>query len=524
MMKNFWILLGLVLATMASASAQDLKILNVEEDTEGGIGVYPCGDRHEAMVQFITSESFGLEFRSNYDKDLVATVDSVAGKKTYTLIFVTQAPGVSYEGRRLTVMAPGFRNHMMTLNLRDKQKFIYIVSDPYSALRSPFFVYQEKANDQFYDGQYQRAKDTYQMIRVCPEYESSMEYIEERISLCDSMIQWSNEAMQLEHFARFADAADVYSKIYMHNSSNSDISSKIGQCRAAYNNDCESEYLLAEHYMDLNQIDLARESYQRVIDKKCSIHLQEATSALSNINKQKNKEAQHARCFFYEFGPNQPIGFTYAQCYSSNRRSSGYITVRTNADAFRSLTGKNALDGQIDGTWPEYSGITSYKAVLTNAFETKQLQWRYKDEYKTNSEGYEQPKDFNFEAGVTFGWTIRIWNYFFAQIGLGYHGGGFYTFDTNSAATAVANWRSSHEKVFDPSVMDFKDWNDNLRNQCMESHWFHGTAGELGLIVKAWRLNLKATYQHTFWLNDTNYKDFLDDNKSKIYFGVGFNW
>ena len=57
-----------------STQAQDLKILNVEEDTENGIGVHPCGDRHEAMLQFVTYEPFALGFRSNYDPDLKVEV------------------------------------------------------------------------------------------------------------------------------------------------------------------------------------------------------------------------------------------------------------------------------------------------------------------------------------------------------------------------------------------------------------------------------------------------------------------
>lgn len=518
-MKPYLCLFSL-LAACFTLQAQDLKILNVEEDTEGGIGVYPCGDRHEAMVQFITSEPFALEFQSNYDRELNLTVDSIAGKKTYSIIFVTQAPGVSYDGRRLSVMAPGFRNHMMTLNLRDKQKFVYIVSDPYSALRSPYFRYQESGNDQFYSGQYQRAKDTYEMLKVCPEYKMNQASIDERIAICDSMIAWSAQALQLEQFARYADATDIYHKMYRYNSSNKDISQKIGECRNAYNQDCENEYLLGEHYLNLNELESARACFQRVVDKRCSFRMEEATAALANINRHDVKVKEHARTFFYEFGPNQPIGFTYAQCYSSSRRTSGYISLHANTALVDLLTGNGAAKGSISGSWP--SPVTN---ITESTFDEDKgsLQWAYDDKHETNSEGNLQPKDFDYEAALSFGWTIRTWRYIFVHIGLGYHGGGFYTFDENEAAKAISKWADRHP-TFSPSDQKFNQWKPELRNDCMKANYFNGGVGEIGLIAKVWRLNAKVTYQHTAWFNKTGYEDFLDDHKGKVFFGLGFNW
>lgn len=502
-MRKFFSLLFVLIPL--SAAAQDLKLLNVEEDTEGGIGVYPCGERHEAMVQFVTSEAFGLEFRSNYDKELQVTMDSVAGKKTYSIVFVTQAPGVSYDGRRLTVMAQGFRNHVMTLNLRDKQKFVYNVSDPYSALRSPFFVYQDKGNDLFYQGQYQGAKDCYLMIRVCPEYQMNKESIDDRIQICDSMIMWSTQALKYEKFAQYQEAIELYYKMLLYNSGNSKISEMIGHCSAAYSNDCINEFTLAEHYMDMGQTDLARASYQRIVDKKCTSYLAEATAALNNLQRHDNKVSQHARCLFYDFGGNLPIGFTYAQCYTQNRRSSGYITFRMNPSDVRSLMGTGSVDG-----------------VLSKNSKDE-LSFAYKDAYTENSEGYDQPKEMDFETSLSFGWTIRLWKYIFMHLGTGYHGGGFYTFNASAAKDAITHWSEKHPQ-FDAAKDPFDSWDKELRHDCMDSNWFNGVVGETGLIAKVWRLNAKVTYQQTLWLNKGHYKDFLEDQGGKVYVGLGFNW
>ena len=514
----FAILVALV-PTLVVAQEQQ-KILNVEEDTEGGIGIYPCGDRHEAMVQFVTSEQFDLEFRSNYDPDMKVEVDSVAGTKTYSIVFVTQAPGVSFDGRRLTVMAPGFRNHVMTLNLRDKQKFIYQVSDPYSALRSPYFIYLEQANDQFYNGQYQAAKDSYQMVRVCPEYKQNSQHIDERIEICDSMIVWNAEALKLEQFAQFPNARDLYYKMYYYNSGNKDISGKIAYCQAAYLEDCENEYLLAEHYMSSNQLELAEASYQRVVDKKCSAHMAEALSSLSNLKKHQTKVTEHARCFFLEYAPNMPLGFTYAQCYSTSRRSSGYISMHFNASDVKGVMGRVSANGSINGNWPKFS----YSSLeLREAFENGDLSWDYKEKFTENSEGNMQPKDFVYEASISFGWTFRAWKYLFLHLGGGYHGGGFNTFDDDNAIKGIARWVNDHP-AFNPATQPFDKWKSELRHNCMKVNYFSGIAPEYGLIVKAGAFNVKATYQNTIWLNRNGYEDFLDDHSGKFYMGVGFNW
>ena len=154
-------LVGMLMMSATALFGQDnLKLLNVQETTSG-YGVYPCGDRHEAMVQFVTLEPFGLTFESTHEtqSQMNITVDSIAGKKTYSIVFVTQEPGRDYSNRRLTIRVPGFQDYRMPLPLKDKQLFEYTVSDPYSVLRSPFFNYLEKAQESFNNSEYQKAKD-----------------------------------------------------------------------------------------------------------------------------------------------------------------------------------------------------------------------------------------------------------------------------------------------------------------------------------------------------------------------------
>ena len=516
MKRSALLLLSICIGAIQIATAQDLKILNVEEDTENGIGVYPCGERHEAMLQFETYEPFGLEFRSNYDKELNIQVDSLAGKKTYSIVFVTQAPGVNYDGRRLTIVAPGFRAHRMTLNLRDKQKFIYKVSDPYSALRSPYFILQEQANNHFYDAQYQRAKDVYQMIRTCPEYNVNRKNIDERIALCDSMITWNALAIQQTQFAQYSDAADTYQKMHFYNSANAEISQKIGECRAMYREDCDNEYILAEHYMDIKQLQAAKESYQRILDKRCTRYLTEATVALQNIGKYERKKEQSARCLFYEIGPNLPIGLTYALCYKADRNTSGYLSMHLNPSLIGLISGKNIVEGEFKDKLPESNMEMELEEKLPNGL------WSYNDSYtKTENIEYCYPDHLDYEGAISLGWTIKTCNYVFGTIGVGYHGGGFNMFNFEKAPGAIA------EAYFkDPNIKEkpFEHWEDALRHKCTKAKWFNGADLEAGLIFKIWHMNLKGTFQYTYWINDNNFTDFLNDNRMRFFVGLGFNW
>lgn len=528
-MKKIFAILTLVLMSMPAIYAQ--KLLSVEDTTEG-IGLHPCGERHEAMVQFVTREPFGLNFESNYDSELEIALDSVAGTKTYSIIFITQAPGVDYSGRRVTIKAPGFKSFTLALNLKDKQKFEYTVSDPYSALRSPYFIYQEKGNDLFYNGEYQGAKDCFEMIKACPEYLQNKESVDEHIAICDSMTIWSAEALELEHFAKFADATNIYYKMYRYNSSNEAIRARIASTQQQFRDDCDAEYTLAEHYMDINRISEAKACYQRIVDKKCNNYIVEATAALANIERKENKSKESARCLFYDFGPNMPIGFTFAQCYQNARRSSGYISLRMNKSDFGMMSGTSALDGEIKGLkeWNVPTNATQVESSLKNAFANKELNWIYKNNDYKPIEGADKedpsywcPKDFDFEASMSFGWTIRIWRYFFAHLGVGYHGGGFYTFDGDAASKAISKEMNKNVTTF--NITDpYNDWDDEVRNGCMKTNWFNGIAPEAGLIVKVWHVNVKATYQQTYWMNDNGFKKFCDDQTKKMYFGIGFNW
>lgn len=508
-MKRFFFLLAIVAMSIGSVMAQN-KQLKVEEIGDGK-DIYPCGNRHEAQVVFEVNDIFSLSFRSSHDDELEIEIDSVGNRKTYSIVLVTQEPGVDYSRRELTVMATNFDAYTMRLNLKDREKHIYRVSDPYSAFTSPFYSYREKANELFYEGEYQGARDHYRMTMACPEYVTDSVNINQHIADCDSLIMWGLEAEEHQRFAEWEQALECYRKMITLNSSNNTLRQTYSTCLASYQSDCEAEFRNGEHYMVLGSVDdlqRAVECFQNVIDKKCSTHAREAAANLRNVKRQIAKEQDHSRTILYDAGPNQFIGLTYAHFNNrDNKRHGGYITFHLN---------KEIIDMAAQKSFVEGTPITN-DAKLPIGFNYGKANF---DNITDNSI---EPKDFSYEAQLSFGWTNQLYRWFFIHYGVGYHGGGFYTFDNKKFNLQEA------DKPKDPS-----SWGNKTRNSYSKINWFHAPAPEIGLVVKVSRFVLKGTYQYNYWLNTSDFKDgtsrtvvcedFFKKKTHGFYVGVGFNW
>ena len=187
-MKKVTLSFFLVLFAVCGAFAQ--QKLNIRDITPE-LSVYPCQDRYEALVVIRCSENFELEFKSNVDKELDVVRQQEGSEKIYNIVFKTREEGTSFKGRMLSIIAPGFDKLYLPLNLKQKEKKEYLVTDPYSSLRSIYYLSLEKASEFFTLGMYTHAKDQYRIAQRCPEYSEQENSIDEYIALCDSMVYWT---------------------------------------------------------------------------------------------------------------------------------------------------------------------------------------------------------------------------------------------------------------------------------------------------------------------------------------------
>ena len=498
--------LTLAVAAPIWAQIDSQKFLAVEETTQG-IGVHPCGDRHEAKLEFVTREPFSLSFESNIDPDLDVRVDSVSGEKRYSIIFVTQSPEYDYTGRRLTIRVAGFRPYQMPLALQDKQKFEYTVSDPYSVLRSPYFVYMEKGNEQFLAGEYQQARDNYEIVKACPEYAANKETVDSHLAKCDSMILWNTTAVEKEQFNKYLEAYRLYQKMMVENSSNYNIKENAQRALDNFNADCNSLMKMGLQNFDNGDLERARDYYERVVSNGCA-QAEAAGDQISEIRKQLNRRNVHARTIFYEWQPNVPFGLTYAVCY--NNRVSGYFSFHFNW-AFINMIAQRTYDENGKFT-EEETPVAGNNQLAGTHYLYDMSDWEYSEKRKAIV-----PRELKYEAAVSWGWTCHVWLPIYVHWGFGYTGGGFDTPMSYSAAV---------EKLSEKEILE--DWGTlsaSNKRKAMEVNWCSAVSPEVGVILKYWRLNLKVTWKYNFWIGyDDQYEDFYKDNSSKISLGAGFCW
>ncbi len=473
----------LMTSTMAMFGQEKLKLLNVQETTSG-YGVYPCGDRHEALVQFVTHEPFGLTFESTHDtqNQMNITVDSIAGKKTYSIVFITQEPGRDYSNRRLTIRVPGFQDYRMPLPLKDKQLFEYTVSDPYSVLRSPFFTYLEKAQESFNNSEYQKAKDNYELCRFCPEYLNDTANILHHIELCDSMLLWYNQAVEADHFFRYHESANAYSKLLIYDG-NDKLRQALYNAQHNFDRDCEAMINMGLKQLDEGNLDRASQMLNQVIDNGCTRFTKQANEGLEMVRRARLRKDSHSRTFIVEWSPqNDMFGFTYGSFYN-NKTNGWYVTLMANESFFEHFT------SHVQGEYKDEEFI--YENSWT----------------KKGDDEFPSPENLEYEACITTGPTWHIWMPIYIHAGFGGHYGGFLSFD---------------EEKYDS---DYHSTPDNkFLDDYTKKNIFGGADLEAGIVLKYFRFALKFTYRRTFWAYTGDYKDFCKDNVNNFQFGIGFCW
>lgn len=366
----------LVLFAVCGAFAQ--QKLNVRDVTPE-LSVYPCQDRYEALVVIRCSENFELEFKSNVDKSLDVVRQQEGSEKIYNIVFKTREEGTSFKGRMLSVIAPGFDKYYLPLNLKQKEKKEFLVTDPYSSLRSIYYLSLDKASEFFTLGMYTHAKDQYRIAQRCPEYSEQENSVNEYIALCDSMVYWTevvDSAVARDDYYR---ARDYMALMSRKNPGCTTLRERYFDVQQSYVARCNADMTNGEQYMLDGYYEKAREVYQNAIDMR-NPRMGEAESKLHEIEKLTFKKTHRTRTVFYQFVENCPIGIFAAGCIPSS--SAGYFSMNFNRQCFDLLTNVN--------------------------------------------EQYYAPK-MDYEVGVSAGWTIPVFkSYVFAFFTpLGYAGGGY---------------------------------------------------------------------------------------------------
>ncbi len=326
-----------VIALFAVASSFAQKKLNIKDITPE-LSVYPCQDRYEALVVIRCSEDFELEFKSNVDRELSITRELEGTEKIYNIVFKTREEGTSFKGRMLSIMAPAFDKIYRPLELKQKEKKEFIVTDPYSSLRSPFYTYLEKGNELFTEGMYGQAKDQYHMAQRCPEYSEFDNTISQYLALCDSMISWTEIVDEAEKDGDYYRARDYLAMMTNNNAKCVALRDRYNNVMREYAIRCNADMVNGEQYMLDGYYEKAKAVYQNAVAMR-NPRIAEAELKLHEIEKLTYKKTHKTRTFFYQSMNNCPIGFTSAGCMPS--KSAGYFSMNFNKSCIDLLTNTN---------------------------------------------------------------------------------------------------------------------------------------------------------------------------------------
>lgn len=350
--------LAVVLASAFTVvKAQDQLKNLVITDITPHLSVYPCGDRHEAQVILRCQEPFDLDLSSNVDAKLDLTITTEGPEKVYSIVFKTREEGTSFKGRQLTVVSEGFRKYYIPLNLSDKEKLEYMVTDPYSKLRSLFYISTEEGLAYMTVGMYEAAIDKFNVAKQCPEFPDTQNHLDEYISKCDSLIVWRNLAEQYTDREDYFNARALYLKMLNENPSSTIIRDQYVNATENFNRVSRHDIEVAQSYFDTKRYDEARQLYEHVIAQ----HNPQSSLAGSNlafIQLKRYKQDNRTRSASFVYNKDCNLGIMFAGLKPD--KTGGYLSMSIDKGVI-DLAAKNLepiTDNSIP-TWPMYQAMIS---------------------------------------------------------------------------------------------------------------------------------------------------------------------
>lgn len=458
-----------LISAFAGANAQDqLKNLIIKNVTPE-LSVYPCGDRHEAQVILRCQEPFDLVLSSNVDAKLDLSITTEGPEKVYSIVFKTREEGTSFRGRQLAIVAEGFKKHYIPLNLSDKEKIEFMVSDPYSKLRSLFYTSTEEGLSYMTDGLYDAAIDKFNIAKQCPEFPETENHLDNYIQLCDSLKVWTALASSYMEKEDYFNARTIYLKMMTENPSCNLIRELYTNANENFNRVSTHDIEVAQAYFDSKRYDEARDLYEHAIAQN-NPQSSLAGTNLAFIQLKRYKQDNHTRSLSYIFEPGCNIGFMFAGLKPD--KTGAYFSFGLQKGMFDLASGN-------------LEPVTSQDAI---------------------------PEKPAYQGMVSVGWTFRLYtrhkNQYVPKVWMlmtpfSYAAGGYYS------------------KFNNP---DYNPNSSDNANQYIEKyHLIHAVAPEIGLAVRVWRVVLSYRYQYRYILNvDPPVSDNL--GKARNLLGLGFCW
>jgi tetratricopeptide (TPR) repeat protein len=319
--RSFILLLVILCLNNFQAISQKLT---VERDTLAAQGLCTVGET-DACVIIVADTLLHLTFESSMD----AKVDIVSKRETgpsvqYLLRFPT---GYIYEKRVLEIMSPVMASvEIEDFNLQPKESRTYVVTAP----RCYLDTYKE-ALELFRKGSYPEAKEKYRQAAKCFDVPLD-ENTANKIVIIDSIQMLKKIADKSFEILDYENAIIRYQKILSYNQEDEVVAIRYAESIAQKDQACIKYFSDAEKYFNQNEVERAKELYEKVIAKGCATYYyQMSTERLNTIE----EKVQPTTVLSYEWSEYVPIGLS-AGSYK-DRKTGGFFTFQTNTDLFEAM-------------------------------------------------------------------------------------------------------------------------------------------------------------------------------------------
>lgn len=455
------------------ANAQNvLEVSNVSQPND----VFTSA-KDEAAVAVICHKSIPLSFSSTMDKTAIPFKTELQGSDS--IYYISFPTGNRYRGRVLIISAEGYISQEVSLALEPKQLVTFKVSDPNALVDAGCYrEHRNKGMAEMKNMNYDEARIQFVVARECTDVDE--EENEKNIALIDTLLALRQSADDAYKNLDYLNAMNSYMKITKLNPYDTYAADQYGKSSINFSSDCELYFKKAESYYLEKDFDMAKELYQRVIEKGCD-NSQLAEMRLHTINSIAIAKRDHARVFSYEWRKDSPIGFHYGK-YNLHKVG-GFFQMDFNTSVF--------------------------SAIRSDCY--------YGDEKFP-------------ELNLAFGWTVKIVDPIWIHVGPGFTGKMYYG---EYLSKQYPRKGYGETELLDPKKMGFdknpdltqedvKNRDDsNLLKSWQKENFAFAVSPVIGITAKYSYFALRLTYQYR-WSIKSDLSHFIGTSRLSIGVGVAF--
>ncbi|MBR5037144.1 MAG: hypothetical protein IKX65_00260 [Prevotella sp.] len=320
---------------MISVSAMAQGVLQIENVSNPKDVFSSSGD--QAAVRIRCHRDIPLSFSSSMDKSTEPFNTTVEGSDSvYYIEFPT---GNRYRGRTLVVMAPGYYNLDVPLDLSPKQLVTFRIYDPNSIVDAGCYrLHRNKGIEEIKNMNYPEASNQFKLAFECSDVDS----VENRVNLAlaDSLQHLRNDAEKAYQLLDYSQAAEIYNIIIGLNSYDSFAKDRYNECYSKFSSECNIAFKKAEAYFNEKEYEKAKELYQRIIDRGC-YQSPVATDRVNTIDRFLTSKRSHATVLSYEWIKGAPIGLQVGQY--NQHKAGGFFHINLNPEIFNAIRNEHEI-------------------------------------------------------------------------------------------------------------------------------------------------------------------------------------